>query len=536
MMTDNTSTSTLRVLPSHTEFLIGWICVLQKEYRAAVSILDERYDTTGLVRGQGDKNHYVLGRVGEHSVAINLPTAATYGQLHASRIALDMRSTFPRIRFVLLVGIAGGVPSPNHDIRLGDVVLGTKVVPYATGKDTDNGFERTGMVKSPPMELLDGITFLDERMWSEDVVLSESIEGIRARAPRGGVDFRRPSQDRFYRERYMHQGSDCDCLRPSSRQRDALYPRGDRKDGSVRLFQGGIGSDNLVMKNAQNRDEIARRENILCFEMEAIGVMDVAPCLPIRGISDYADGHKNDDWHLYAALAAATCARELLLSLPPQVVAQFSMTLAGGSVYRYITGAVSNPNAFSGSEIERFRQTRESLMERHHFLEELMRPELRKMKYDGSCDHVEEKWKEMQRLKGYQQLLRSHLEDLDQTLKYRDDLLSSQDPGVREKYEKLRIQVQRDEEAMDGLSGLVETTSNLLTKLGKIHKDRNLSTAGTVLGASGEYLGAIMKFLGSNVLFPCSTGRWKYRIPRILSNGPPRLGEATEMESMLAFV
>lgn len=32
-------------------------------------------------------------------------------------------TTFPRLRFGLLVGIAGGVPSRNNPIRLGDVVV-----------------------------------------------------------------------------------------------------------------------------------------------------------------------------------------------------------------------------------------------------------------------------------------------------------------------------------------------------------------------------------------------------------------------------
>lgn len=34
-----------------------------------------------------------------------------------------METTFPRLRFGLLVGIAGGVPSRKHQIRLGDVVV-----------------------------------------------------------------------------------------------------------------------------------------------------------------------------------------------------------------------------------------------------------------------------------------------------------------------------------------------------------------------------------------------------------------------------
>jgi nucleoside phosphorylase len=49
--------------------------------------------------------------------------------------------------------------------------------------------------------------------------------------------------------------------------------------------------------------------------MEAFGLMNNFPCLVIRGISDYADGHKDDTWQAYAALTAAAYAKELLLEL-----------------------------------------------------------------------------------------------------------------------------------------------------------------------------------------------------------------------------
>ncbi|KAI1195644.1 hypothetical protein F5X97DRAFT_326305 [Nemania serpens] len=52
--------------------------------------------------------------------------------------------------------------------------------------------------------------------------------------------------------------------------------------------------------------------------MEAAGLMDVFPCLVIRGISDYSDSHKNDTWQSYAAATAASYAREILLNLPKQ--------------------------------------------------------------------------------------------------------------------------------------------------------------------------------------------------------------------------
>jgi hypothetical protein len=40
------------------------------------------------------------------------------------------------------------------------------------------------------------------------------------------------------------------------------------------------------------------------------------PCLPIRGICDYADSHKNKKWQGYAAAIAAVFARSLLLTVP----------------------------------------------------------------------------------------------------------------------------------------------------------------------------------------------------------------------------
>lgn len=74
------------------------------------------------------------------------------------------------------------------------------------------------------------------------------------------------------------------------------------------------------MKNALERDRLANRDGVICFEMEAAGLMDEFPCLVIRGISDYADSHKTKSWQPYAAIVAATYAKELLLVVSPQAV------------------------------------------------------------------------------------------------------------------------------------------------------------------------------------------------------------------------
>ncbi|KAI7760689.1 hypothetical protein LZL87_007901 [Fusarium oxysporum] len=78
------------------------------------------------------------------------------------------------------------------------------------------------------------------------------------------------------------------------------------------IHYGGIGSANTVMKDSTIRDQIARELDVLCFEMEAAGIMDIMPCLPIRGICDYSDSHKAKEWQRYAAATAATYAYEFL--------------------------------------------------------------------------------------------------------------------------------------------------------------------------------------------------------------------------------
>jgi len=112
------------------------------------------------------------------------------------------------------------------------------------------------------------------------------------------------------------------------------------------------------MKDAQVRDHLAQTEDVLCFEMEAAGLMDHFPCLVIRGICDYSDTHKNDLWQGYAAATAAAYAKELL-----SVVTQKEIT-------RFITEE-SFSVGFSLSEVsetERFVARQEELADIHKTL------------------------------------------------------------------------------------------------------------------------------------------------------------------------
>jgi nucleoside phosphorylase len=61
---------------------------------------------------------------------------------------------------------------------------------------------------------------------------------------------------------------------------------------------------------------------VLCFEMEAAGLMNSFPCLVIRGICDYADSHKNKQWQPHAAGTAAAYAKEVLSVIPAAEIAK----------------------------------------------------------------------------------------------------------------------------------------------------------------------------------------------------------------------
>ena len=76
-----------------------------------------------------------------------------------------MMSTFPCVRFGLLVGIGDGVPRSDVEIRLGDIVVSIPnagyggVVQYDYGKAMKDGiFQRTGPLNKPSQVLLTAVS------------------------------------------------------------------------------------------------------------------------------------------------------------------------------------------------------------------------------------------------------------------------------------------------------------------------------------------------------------------------------------------
>ncbi|KAF5968161.1 thermostable alkaline protease [Fusarium bulbicola] len=210
-------------------YSVGWICASSIELVAAQKLLDAE-ETRSIDIPANDNNYYTLGMIGGHHIVIGALPHGQYGVSSATAVIKDMLRTFLNIKFVLLVGVGGGVPT-RHDIRRGDVVVACPSSSY------------------------------------------------------GGVI------------QYDYEDED-----------------------NPMIHHGLIASGNQVMKDAITRDRLSAQYDVLCFEMEAAGLMNHVPCGVIRGICDYSDSHKDRQWIGYAAMMAAAYAKELLLEIRPAEV------------------------------------------------------------------------------------------------------------------------------------------------------------------------------------------------------------------------
>jgi nucleoside phosphorylase len=221
-----------------------------------------------------------------------------------------------------MVGIGGGVPSVEADIRLGDVVISQPftqhrgVVQYDFGKTRPEGrFIQTGSLNVPPTILLAALAKLRSNYIRRRVKLSEHLFPL-DRLPE--FAYQGAEYDTLYKPTYNHtRGPTCDSCTEDVLVRIS-WPNAD-----ALLYFGTIASGNQVIKDGVTRDRLsAELGGILCFEMEAAGLMNNFLCLVIRGICDYADSHKNKRWQPYAAATAAACAKELLNTIPAEAVVQ----------------------------------------------------------------------------------------------------------------------------------------------------------------------------------------------------------------------
>ncbi|CVL13338.1 related to nucleoside phosphorylase [Fusarium proliferatum] len=303
----NTAPPSVRNIYSRNEYTVGILCALAVELKAVRALFDQRHQHLPSVIG--DNNQYALGEMARHMVVATSLPAGEYGTNAAASAVSDMMRSFTSIQFCLLVGIAGGAPSEDNDIRLGDVVVSLPtqtypgVIQYDLGKENEGSeFEVTGVLQRPPR------------------ILTNAISKIRS-DPDIGVDALNPHLTSIVESlpAYGNPGQELDVLSRAACTRRTCKPdcthleqRLPRLTAEPMIHYGLVASGNRVVKDATLRDQLSRKHGVLCFEMEAAGVMNRAGCLVIRGICDYSDAQKNKIWQNYAAAVAAAYTKLLL--------------------------------------------------------------------------------------------------------------------------------------------------------------------------------------------------------------------------------
>ncbi|GAB1213098.1 hypothetical protein ATERTT37_002247 [Aspergillus terreus] len=288
---------------NHSDYTVGWICALPKtELVAAVAMLDEDHPVLPAADPK-DMNSYILGRIGDHNVAIACLPAETTGKVSAATVAKDMLRSFPAVRFGLMVGIGGGAPyygsqgnnqeseesdedsendsEDEQDIRLGDVVISLHsksseaVVQYDFGKSVQEKefLHIGGQLNKPPNIVLSAVSILRSRHALRPFKISHQLAGALAENSLMATRFTHQGleKDRLFKSDVVHKEGQKSCKSCCGPDNINLVKRKDRHNHDPQIHYGTIGSADQVMKDAILRDKWAREEKIKCFEMEAAG-------------------------------------------------------------------------------------------------------------------------------------------------------------------------------------------------------------------------------------------------------------------------
>ncbi|KAF3908991.1 hypothetical protein ABW20_dc0109373 [Dactylellina cionopaga] len=299
-------------------------------------MLDERHHD--LPTPPNDNNSYTLGSIGKHNVVIACLPKGKSGTISAATVAMGMLNTFSNIKFGLMVGIGSGIP--KNKVRLGDVVVSTPignfpgVVQWDQGSTEDGKFKRTGALNNPPKSLLTALAKLETEQELSGSKIPQYLDELMANYPRLASKYARTEslKDILFKSNYNHvveAPADDNDVNDSNDEEDEDEEEGEescklcdqtkivkRKPRGMQIHYGLIASGNQTIKDGLLRDNLNKDlgGNLLCVEMEAAGLLNDFPCITIRGISDYADSHKDSyiGWQEHAAATAAAFAKELL--------------------------------------------------------------------------------------------------------------------------------------------------------------------------------------------------------------------------------
>ncbi|KAH6959360.1 nucleoside phosphorylase domain-containing protein [Fusarium avenaceum] len=330
------------------DFRIAIVCALPLEADAITLLFDHFWDEQGDLYGRadGDANTYITGRIGEHNTVLAL--LPNIGNINAAIATTSLRWSYTGLKLAILVGICGGVPRiADFDMLLGDVVVSKTIIQYDYGRQYPGHFAVKNTVEDslgrPNNDVRSLLAVFETELMRErlQAEASKHLESLQkaAKKKRRRANYQYPGakEDKLFSPTYTHRHQEwcsvcaddpdifceasskvtcaeakCDVNNLILRERSADLVQGSGEAFSPEIFIGRIGSGNLIMKSGEDRDRIAVANNLIAFEMEGAGAWDEGRCIVVKGISDYADSHKNEAWQDFAAATAASVTKAIL--------------------------------------------------------------------------------------------------------------------------------------------------------------------------------------------------------------------------------
>ena len=319
-----------RPAPKPQDVTIAVVFAIRTEWTMACLLFADKADD--LYKESGEHLTYQLCRIpsihgGENVVALSLLT--DFGTTVAAAHATHVCASFPKLKYLMMCGIAGAIPDPSAhggeaDIRLGDIVYvgPTGVIQHDHIKDIVSAAGGTPEYKKQ----------YRGRQGKPNKRLGNTAQQLQSADPEAEWPWvaRMKSLSPTVQKQFIRPPAKSDKLHQPPLvpgELGAVIKRKKRAKGRTthpHVFSGGIASGNHLMKNPSYRDQLAKdnpAHEFRCVEMEGAGIAEAAELYGkgffiVRGISDYCDAQKTKEWQPYAASAAAAFTWCIINNLP----------------------------------------------------------------------------------------------------------------------------------------------------------------------------------------------------------------------------
>ncbi|KAL6804519.1 nucleoside phosphorylase domain-containing protein [Trichoderma sp. SZMC 28013] len=328
------------------DFQVAIVCSYPFECDAVALHFDEFWgegrDSFG--RSVGDFNTYTTGRIGRYDVVLAL--RPNVDKIPMADAVAGMRLSYSALRLVILTGICDGMPFTGQaELLLGDVIISNAFVRcddigvkyennqsqslvYMSSNDVnirsffaslhaEHGLyllqQRTAYFLRQPQKTTSRQTRYNYPGAAEDKLFESTYRHIH----RNSVTCMCKMKDAACGEVFRTSCDDLGCDEEYLVARARLTDQNMQTDRQMpALHIGKVASVDVMLKKGEDRDVIAKKEGVIAFDDSWAWGWKDTPVILVKGISSYADGHKNNKWQNYASATAASAIKAILERYP----------------------------------------------------------------------------------------------------------------------------------------------------------------------------------------------------------------------------